>query len=245
MYLDIKAVGFDLDDTLYDRYLIYENVFKIMEEKVHTLGITFHEFNNVFQNYSLIEFDLFTLGKKSKHQYKIDRVKLTYNYFGVQINDNQAIWFNQLYQHFRNKIILRENVIELLDKLSLNTNLELFVLTNGPSKDQREKIGNLGLNKYFKEKNLFISDEIGIAKPEIRIFKEIEKTLGCKGENILYIGDNYYNDIVASYRSNWNPVFYNFENKSKFNLEKIENIFVGDSFYDIENIIINLGLINN
>lgn len=53
---NIKYVGIDLDDTLYNRDNVYKNTFYIMEkEVVCTNSHHFEKFNKTFQKYSIPE----------------------------------------------------------------------------------------------------------------------------------------------------------------------------------------------
>lgn len=63
---NIKFVGIDLDDTLYDRDSVYKNTYYVMEKEVISTETRFSKFNKVFQKYSIIEFDKYTAGKKKQ-----------------------------------------------------------------------------------------------------------------------------------------------------------------------------------
>lgn len=110
----VKAIGFDMDDTLYDRDKVYENIFNTMQESVINVSVDFIEFNEIFQKYSLSEYDEYLKGNKSRDQYKMDRVVSAYKYFGKNINESQYIIFNSLYDYYMNKIELRSEMKELL-----------------------------------------------------------------------------------------------------------------------------------
>ncbi|MGY0835898.1 HAD family hydrolase [Aerococcus urinaeequi] len=213
--MNIKAIGFDLDDTLYDRFDIYRNVFNLIEERYCALNITFDDFNMELQRISIEEYSLFSRGYKDKQTYKIDRVKRTYSYFGRSISNNLAKLFDVLYRFFRNKIMTREKVNEVLCRLKNETNLTIFILTNGPTVDQRDKIEVLQIEQYFPKDKVFISESVGWSKPSREIFKYVEDKLSISNEEILYIGDHYHNDIQAGKNCGWHTVFFNFENTNQ------------------------------
>lgn len=60
----------------------------------------------------------------------------------------------------------------------------------------RELIKNLGIFDLFDY--VIISSEIGIEKPDERIFKRLMEKSGYKANEILYVGDNYYDDVEGS-----------------------------------------------
>lgn len=204
----IKAVGFDLDDTLYDRNLMYKNTYHIMEQNVIDTGISFQYFNQVFQEESLIEFKKFDDGIKGDFEYRIDRVIQTYKRLGKDITDEQALIFHTLYLYHRNHIQLRDGMKNLIDSL-ISKGIEVFILTNGSKESQLKKIKQLGLINDVYRKNIFISEEIGESKPQKKVFDTVERVLGLTGKEILYIGDHYENDILGSVQHNWDAIYFN------------------------------------
>lgn len=227
----IKYVGIDLDDTLYDRDNVYKNTFYIMEKEVVCTNNHFSKFNKIFQKYSIIEFDRYTVGKKNKLSYKLDRVKLTYEKLGKTISEEEALIFHSLYEYFRNNITLRPDALEFI-QLIKEQHLEPFILTNGPSEDQREKIRALELDKIIDKDRIFISSEIGFAKPDKRIFNYVEEELETSGKRILYVGDHMENDILASIQNNWNSVYFEITKQGT----DVPNVLTVNNFKSLFNI---------
>ncbi|XJS11794.1 HAD family hydrolase [Aerococcaceae bacterium WGS1372] len=198
-------MGFDLDDTLYDRGDYYRHIYELMEKTVVQAGVDFDEFYKVLQHYSDIEYEKFIRQGKGKDEYKIDRVTDTYKEFGQSIGKDEGIIFNALYLYYRDRIEYRTGAEELLNKLK-QAGYELFVLTNGPSIDQRNKLSHLNINHYIPEDRWFISDELQSSKPDARTFKIVEETIGYSAGEILYIGDNYVNDIEGASQVGWQSI---------------------------------------
>lgn len=208
----IKAVGLDLDDTLYDRNQVYEKTLHAMEQDVVTTGVSFQEFNEVFQEESQNEFQKFTQGLKGETMFKVDRVLSTYERLNHSIKYEQALKFNELYLKYKEQIELRPGMEKLLNHL-LNTDMELFVLTNGAKETQASKMDYLGIDKWVSFEKRFISDEVGMAKPDKGVFDLVEAALGLVGDEILYIGDHYENDILGSLKNDWTAVHYDVNNE--------------------------------
>lgn len=204
----IKAVGLDLDDTLYDRNQVYEKTVEVMEETVHETGVSFEEFNDIFQQESQVEFQKFTQGLKGEVEFKVDRVLSTYKKLGYPLKYKQALKFNELYLHHKKQIELRPGMEKLIDYLR-SIDMEVFVLTNGAAETQASKLNYLGVDKHIPVEKSFISDEIGVAKPNREIFDVVEDSLGLAGNEILYIGDHYENDILGCMKNDWSAVYYN------------------------------------
>jgi putative hydrolase of the HAD superfamily len=49
-----------------------------------------------------------------------------------------------------------------------------------------------------KFETVIISSEVGVSKPQERIFRIALEQAGAKPENCLYVGDNYYDDVVGA-----------------------------------------------
>lgn len=210
--MSIKAIGFDLDDTLYSRAELYKKVFKIVNNTIINIDISFSDFFKVFQKHSDIEYNQFINRIKTKNEYRIDRVINTYQEFNISISVDEAIIFNSLYLYFRGDLIYRNMAEEVLEYLK-NKGYELFILTNGPYSGQKDKLKVLKIDKYIPADKWFISDEIGYTKPDKRVFQFVEKELNYQGHEILYIGDDYINDIKGSQQLNWNSIFLNLHDK--------------------------------
>lgn len=207
----IKAVGLDLDDTLYDRNQVYEKTYQIMEQEVLATGVSFQDFNDIFQQESQIEFQKFTQGIKGETEFKIDRILSTYQRLGHLLKYEQALRFNELYLHHKKQIEMRPGMAKLIDYLR-SIDMELFVLTNGAKETQSSKLHYLGIDKVIPSEKSFISDEMGVAKPDKKIFGLVEDSLGLVGNEILYVGDHYENDILGCQQNDWTAVYYNVNN---------------------------------
>lgn len=60
----------------------------------------------------------------------------------------------------------------------------------------RNVLRDNGLETYLEP--IIISSEIGIEKPDKRIFEKALAEAGVKAEECLYVGDNYYDDAVGA-----------------------------------------------
>ncbi len=59
----------------------------------------------------------------------------------------------------------------------------------------RKVLDDNGISQYLDY--IFISEEIGVEKPNPEIFNKAFEVANVKPENALYIGDNYYDDVVG------------------------------------------------
>lgn len=75
------------------------------------------------------------------------------------------------------------------------TRLIRGVITDGLSVKQSEKLIRLKLYRLFTPGTIFISDEIGISKPNIKLYQRVCNELNLSPSEVMYVGDDPVNDI--------------------------------------------------
>ena len=86
-----------------------------------------------------------------------------------------------------------EDAVDVLRKLKDDTDLKLGVITSGLSLKQAEKLVRLGMADLFE--GLFISDEIGISKPNQKLYLRACKEFGVRPSEAMYVGDRPRMDV--------------------------------------------------
>ncbi|MBG9977527.1 HAD hydrolase-like protein [Facklamia tabacinasalis] len=141
----IKAIGWDLDDTLYQRSDFYRAAFETMQKNVIHIHQSFETFYRIFEVHSDIEYEKFIREGKAKEQYQLDRILSTYKYFNCEMSVEQATIFQALNEYYRQHLTLDSEIIHVFEHLQA-AGYDLFILTNGPSIDQRNKLNTLQIN---------------------------------------------------------------------------------------------------
>ena len=200
---------FDIDDTVYDQLKPFEKAFNKNFKSYSNISITkLYLFSRKFSD------DLFE--KTENREVKLEdmqryRIIKAFDVFDIRITEEQATNFQVDYQSYQKNIELLEDVKKTLDYFS-EKNITIGIITNGPSKHQRSKIKRLGLEKWIPKQNIFISDELKIAKPDIRIFEHAQNHLNILPENTYYIGDSYKNDVIGAKKAGWKVIWSNHRN---------------------------------
>lgn len=96
----------------------------------------------------------------------------------------------QFWQEFCRSSALNPGAEEVLRELS--TAFRLGMITNGYSDSQRGRLEAAGLLDVFDP--LLISEEVGVQKPDKRIFELALTHLGLPPEAVLYVGDSISHD---------------------------------------------------
>ena len=114
----------------------------------------------------------------------------------------------------------------------LSKKYDIFIITNGTAKTQKSRIKISGLDKYVKD--VYVSEDVGYNKPDIRYYDYCLEKSGAKRENILCIGDSLTSDILGGITAGIKTMWCNFKNE-KTDVKKID--YVVYSWDDILNIL--------
>lgn len=232
--IDMKAIGFDLDDTLYNRLTIYEETYRDMQATDHHLDVDFETFNQVYAEFSEQEYQAFMAGKKTEAGFKNDRVIETYAHFGHEIDQATAKEFNQLKNHYQEQLSLSEDLVALMEA-ALSKGMTLFVLTNGTTEAQIDKLANLGVDQLIDRDKWYISESMGGSKPQRKVFDAIAADLNVAPQEILFVGDDYQNDIEGAIKAGWQAIHY-----SKIEVPNTVATCTTDDFLEMRTLLKNL-----
>lgn len=189
----IKAVVFDLDETLMDR------------------TAAFHKFcDYLIDKYA------------GEYPYDGSREELLGamaeidkgGYGGIRnfIPKLQSVWrlpiTTEDFIRERNTVFGRLSVImpgvhDVLPKLKQK--YKLGIITNGYSSVQRDKISTIGIGSYFDD--IIVSEEAGFGKPDSRIFQLSCSNLKVGPKEMVYVGDHYTNDIAGAAKAGIRPIW--------------------------------------
>jgi putative hydrolase of the HAD superfamily len=99
-----------------------------------------------------------------------------------------------------------EDVSAALDVFRSN-GVKLVVVTNGASDTQREKLDVLGLTDRVDA--IMISGELGVAKPDPRIFEAALSAAGVPADRAVHIGDSLRADVGGALAAGVTAVWLN------------------------------------
>ena len=88
-----------------------------------------------------------------------------------------------------------DDVYPLLRDLK-RAGVRLGIVTHGWTVKQAEKLVRLGLVPYLDPKAVFISDQIGISKPNPKLYQRALSDMGLAPEAVMYVGDRPEHDIA-------------------------------------------------
>lgn len=204
----MKAILFDVDDTLYDQQLLFENAFRDVFGDPGEISM--EDLFKTNQKYSNQSFHAVENGEMTKEEMYIYRIQRAVADFGIQASDEQSMEFQERYTFHGQHIFLSEQMKEILDYCSAH--MKLGVITNGPSAHQWRKTRVLNLKNWVDEAHIFVSGDVGIRKPERGIFDYVRTQMQLDESETVYVGDSYVNDIIGATQAGWHAVWMNRRN---------------------------------
>ncbi|PFR83925.1 2-haloalkanoic acid dehalogenase [Bacillus cereus] len=193
-----KAMLFDLDDTLIDRDKAVDNLFLLVLEKCYE-DVSDTVKNNMlqkFKEYDKREYGISdkTIVLESLFDEFAPKYRLPHNYIQDFWNENSPKCFS-----------IDQNTIHFLNQIKKH--FKVGIITNGSTHRQKAKIINTNLNNYFD--TIIISEEVGLSKPDKRIFELALNKLNVQPEDVLFIGDDLEKDIAGPQNANIKGVWFN------------------------------------
>ena len=208
----IKAVLFDVDDTLINTRKAQENAisefrrfykeFKDADDK---------EFKEKWNDITEECYNKYLAKEYSFEHMRAERMMKIFQSYGKIISEEEGKEiFKEYLKIYENNWMLFDDSEDVIN--FLKEKYKLAIISNGDSMQQRQKIENLGLNKYFSD--VFISEEVGFEKPKKEIFEIACKKINVMPENSIMIGDKFKVDIEGSINAGLNAIWVNRKNQN-------------------------------
>jgi putative hydrolase of the HAD superfamily len=191
----IKAILFDLDDTLTDRTASLSKYAALFHrEFAELLGtVTVREIESTF-----VALDAHGYRPRDEvYAGIVEQLAWAHTPDTSAISDHWHTWFPQL-------TVARSELQETLTALAA-ASLCLGVVTNGSVLTQSAKIAQLGIGHYFA--TVVISESAHCKKPSPRIFQYALEEIGRLAGETLFVGDHPMNDVLGSAEAGLIPVW--------------------------------------
>lgn len=88
-----------------------------------------------------------------------------------------------------------DDVVPLLRAMR-DAGLRAGIVTHGWTEKQSEKLIRLGLASYLDLQAVFISDQVGISKPNPKLYSAALRAMWLDAGEVMYVGDNLSHDIA-------------------------------------------------
>ena len=210
MFSDVRAVFFDLDDTLCGYWDACKAALRetFGEHGAH-IGEGGHELEHLVGRWAeafrlfapgLRELGLYEGYLKSGAHTRAEQMRRTLKLLEIE-NEELALRLGEHYGVRRDaNLALFPDALTVLDRLR-GAGYPMGLITNGPADVQRQEVVTLGLTDYFDP--IYIEGEVGYGKPDERVLANAARAVGLPPERLLFVGNSYRHDIEPAVRAGW------------------------------------------
>lgn len=196
--LNVKAIFFDFDDTLQSRKGAY---------RLYCESFLSKYFPNISEEERTKKLDEMEEhvdgGYKDREVYFPEMIDL----WNWENHPPMQELYDSFNYDFGKHIVMLDGAVEVLKEIK-NRGYILGCITNGVSSLQNIKLDTAGIRDLFDV--VVVSGDIGIYKPDRRIFDYAIQLAGVKNEESLYVGDHPINDIQGALGANMQAVRMNY-----------------------------------
>jgi putative hydrolase of the HAD superfamily len=226
---NIKAVVFDLDNTLYNYKNSHE---KALFKALNMISVRHQiSFDTLFEKYEEIRINLKKTLKNtaSSHSRYIYFFNI-YREFKYNLNEVEEI--HSLYWHtYLKSLKLNPGVKHLLEILK-KRKIKTYILSDFLIEYTFKKLIALKILHYFED--IITSEEVGEEKPSANCYLTLIKRVNYNAINILMVGDDLEKDIQGALDQKINVAHYKNLDQSR----KKDDFFSFSSFQDLEQFIL-------
>lgn len=217
-----QQIIFDVDDTLIDSAATEKFSLQQLFAAHHwqltpALQQNYHRYNQeLWRQLELGEITYEELSETTFRHFLKENLDLEVD--GLEIMREYRSYFSKAHQLLPG--------VESTLKLARQLGYQLTILSNGERLIQNQRLELAGIKKYF---NLIItSQEVGISKPDERIFDYFFARTKIPPEKTIFFGDGLQSDILGAEKYGFDSVWYN--HRHRLNTLNLHPLFEVDSY---------------
>jgi 2-haloacid dehalogenase len=187
-----QAIFFDADDTLFD-YPKAERAAVRACLREFRIPVKLRAFIASYRRHNKDVWQAFERGETDQATLRVERFSRVAAEFGIEGLDVVRLGHFYL-EALADQPHLYPGALAAIRALARTYPLAL--ITNGIALVQRKRFAASPITKYFRA--VVISEEVGIAKPDPRIFEPALAAVGVAACDVLYVGDSVTSDMAAA-----------------------------------------------
>ncbi len=197
-----KYVLFDADNTIFDFDMCERTAFRLALEEA---GITYSDF--LYDTYHVTNdkcWKMLEKGEIGREELKVERFREAFEICGIPGDGylSVSVRYEEL---LAEQIFEIDGVYEMLSRIS--SRYPVYVITNGLVKVQKGRFAKSRISEYIKK--VYISEQVGYAKPDKRYFDRVLEDIGATPDECIVIGDSLTSDIDGAINSGIDSIWYN------------------------------------
>jgi putative hydrolase of the HAD superfamily len=203
----VRAVLFDLDDTLFDHRGCSRDALSAVQIGDDALrGVPMDALEKTHaQILEELHGDV-SLGRVPLEQARLERFRRLLSMSGRAPAENvvarTAATYRDRYRQVRRAV---HGARELLHALSAR--VRVGIVSNNLYDEQQEKLEACGLAPFVGA--LVVSERVGVSKPDPAIFVAALDELGCTAADAVMVGDSWTADIAGARAAGIRPIWFN------------------------------------
>ncbi len=203
-----KHIFIDLDDTIWDFSANSKSALKEVynEEKLSVCFLSFQHFYKLYADYNKILWEKYGKGEVTKEFVAFERFRNPLAQVNITDDELAERMNKRFLSLLPTKTALKPYALELLNYLK-NNNKTVTLISNGFSDVQEKKMKSANLNRYFD--HIIYSEDVGVLKPNRKIFEFALKKNNAQPYEAVMIGDNYNADILGAIHCGIDAIFLN------------------------------------
>jgi len=205
MKIRVRAVLFDVDDTLFDRDGAQQGILRVILQELPDVfaGLPAEAIWRAFDESDSIALREYEASVPSE-DFRSRRSRLFLGLLGLDEKHADAV--TALYVHRYPTIDAPvASAVSVVSRLAHT--FPLGIVSNALPDVQYTKLTTLGIRHLFR--CVVLSGELKIAKPDPRIFLHAAGLLGTAPEDCLYVGDSYESDVVGAKHAGMHTCWFN------------------------------------
>jgi HAD superfamily hydrolase (TIGR01549 family) len=203
---DVHALIFDLDDTITNFMAAADTAFELafadIAEEHHIYIEDMHRiYMSLFEDFYTLQLE----GHINLDEFRAYRFSRMFELVGMPIQDDFLDLCVDFQDHYDRELETFPGAIEVLEEL--DKRFLLGLITNGPTDAQWRKINKFQLPRLMEV--ILVSGQLGIAKPDPKIFEVALEGLRAAPEQTVMIGNSLEHDHQGAINSGIRFVWMN------------------------------------
>jgi putative hydrolase of the HAD superfamily len=203
----VRAVLFDLDDTLFDHRLCARTALS----ELHGAHVAFQarpfaEFERMHAAFLEELHHRVLTGELKLDAARQERFRRLFQAVGAtpddEIVEQAAATYREGYRRIRQPVAGAARLLHLVRARAL-----VGIVSNNLLEEQQDKLRHCGLDPFVDA--LVVSEEAGVSKPDAEIFEIALDRLGCAPAEAVMVGDSWAADVIGALTAGIRAIWFN------------------------------------
>jgi len=203
----VRAVLFDLDDTLFDHRICAQTALsELHAAHPEFQAAAFPDFERLHAGFLEELHKRVMTGELPLEYARQERFRRLFAAFGAAPDEEAVVRAAETYRDGYRRI--RRPIAGAAALLAeLKARSRVGIVSNNLLEEQQDKLRHCRLDTFIDV--LVVSEEAGVSKPDPRIFEIALERLQCRAAEAVMIGDSWTADIIGAVAAGIRPIWFN------------------------------------